>query len=145
MEVFVARRWSLWFSIGCSVYKVNSFFLLGVHAWRWCFSSLRAKFILAPLGMPKWIWIRSSMNQYENFRTTFEHAARTHQPWKVWCAKQPNSPIKSYVDQVKRITLLGVQFFGTNLWWGGIVKISYCSTRCQVRDPARRLTDSKTS
>ena len=45
-----------------------------MHAWREClnlneeqpiFGSLRAKLVLAPLGMPKWVW--PSMNRYRMF------------------------------------------------------------------------------
>ena len=65
----------LWFSIGCIAYKIGNIFLstCGVCSevvfdigWRATyFGLLRAKLILAPLGMPKWVW--PSMNWYRTF------------------------------------------------------------------------------
>ena len=62
------------------------------------FGSLRAKLILSPLGMPKWVWL--STNQYRiYFIQISKHAQKTYQTWKVLCAKQPSPDQKPCFDR----------------------------------------------
>ena len=56
---FLLKVGPILFSIACFAYKFKDIFLLVGHAWRirgTYAGSLRAKLILAPLGIPKWVW-----------------------------------------------------------------------------------------
>ena len=61
------------------------------------YSSLRAKLVWAPLGMPTLVW--SSMNRYRMFPVqtpTSEHVWSTYCTWKVLDGKQPTPDQKSH-------------------------------------------------
>jgi hypothetical protein len=92
-------------------YKTNNISALVLHTWRLClnlnegptyFSSLRAKLILALLGMPKWVW--PLMNQYRMFFVqTSTPPPRMHQKLTKhgkFCKQNNQLPTKSH-DELK--------------------------------------------
>jgi hypothetical protein len=98
VELFVNSTGVL---VGSQLFYIEPIFnKFSVHAlepvWRFeritlCIGSLRVNFMLAPLGMPKWVW--ASMNQYRMFfiqsSTPTPIVHQKNWTWKVLYAKQP--------------------------------------------------------